>query len=777
MMYQQEQNFPVQDNPEHRIPQFAGDIFDFHRLANLLRAKAWTIAAVACVIFVAAAAYLIWAPRVYESRAVIQVQQEAQKVVNIANVSEERPETNDYLNTVVQAFSSRKLMLRVIRSSGLDKDPLFAPPKKDGSPYSEIELADRMSRKVDVSLRRNTRIVDIRVSDTNPEMARMLAVTFVKEFLREIFEQRRALSRIANEFLQDEAQELQGKLEQAERKLQAYKEENKAVSLEERQNIIVEKLRELNTAATEAKNSRLRIEADLAQVKRIGSANVEGLLRIGSVIKIPQVALIREQLLKAENQFAAMKKSLLPRHPKYIAAQTGIANFKEALSDALSKAGDTLAREYETAREAEDKLAQSLQEQEQRAMELNKVAIPYNVLQRDVASDRALFESVTLRLKETHITGGIDNPVFRVIEEPLVASYPSKPRKKLILALALVLGLTLGAGTVVGLDAIDSSLRTVDEAESYLELPALASIPDRRTELMDAAKTMVRERDFSAASLLGLSERLLQKKGLGPVNDIDPPKKRTGKDDLHPLVLAEDPGSEQTEAFRTLRASISLLGKQSEYRSFLFTSAIPSEGKTFTSLNFASSLAQQSLKTVIIDADLREPRLQQQLLTEAGDIPGLTDLLSGQIPLNDALRSTNHKNLVLLPAGRRALDPAQLLDNKEFGRILDQLLCDFDRVVIDSPPVNAVSDVLLIAAFAHATCLTIRAGKTPKKAIFRAICQLQKARARIAGFVFNRLPVGGRSAGYYYYYYGDRYAKNGAYKESEAHSSSGASAQ
>ena len=150
---------------------------------------------------------------------------------------------------------------------------------------------------------------------------------------------------------------------------------------------------------------------------------------------------------------------------------------------------------------------------------------------------------------------------------------------------------------------------------------------------MDAAKKMVRERDFSAASLLGLSERLLQKKSLRPVNGIDPPKKRTGKDDLHPLVLAEDPGSEQTEAFRTLRASISLLGKQSDFRSFLFTSAIPSEGKTFTSLNFASSLAQQRLKTVIIDADLREPRLQQDLLTEAGDIPGLTDLLSGQIPL------------------------------------------------------------------------------------------------------------------------------------------------
>ena len=208
-------------------------------------------------------------------------------------------------------------------------------------PYTEIELADLMSAKVAVSVRRNTRLLDIIVSDTNPKVAQMLAAAFVREFLREAFEQRRELSRVANEFLQDEAKQLQAKLEEAERKLQIYKEENKAVSLEERQNIIVAKLQELNTAATEAKNSRLRLEADLAQVKRIDPANVDGLLRIASVSKIPQVSLVREQLLKAENQFATMKKSLLPRHPKYIAAQTAIANFKEALSDALSKAGDT----------------------------------------------------------------------------------------------------------------------------------------------------------------------------------------------------------------------------------------------------------------------------------------------------------------------------------------------------------------------------------------------------------------------------------------------------
>ena len=759
-MYQPEHNFSHQGNAEPRMPKFAGDLIDFDRLANLLRAKAWIIATVICVTILAAASYIVWIPKIYVSRAVIQVPQETrkvfnisdEKVFNISDESEDKTETLDYLNTVVQAFTSRNLMLRVIKTTGLGKDPSFAPPRKNGSLYSDIELANRMAQKVEVSMRRGSRLVDVTVSDENPQMAQELTVALIKEFLRESFEQRRALSRLANEFLQEEAQELKTKLEQAERKLQAYRKENKTVSLEERQDIIVEKLKKVNTAVTEAKTSRLQIEADLDQLKKIPPKNVDELLRISSVSKIPQVALIREQLLKAETVFATSKKRYGQVHPKYIEARTTIANLRESLADALSKAPDTLTREYEAAREAEEKLDQSLQEQEQKAMELNRIAIPYRDLQRDVESDRALFESINLRLKEIRITGGFDKAPFYIIEDPLVASSPSKPRKKLILVFALVLGASLGVGVVIGKDAIDSSLRTVDEAESYLELPSLASIPDRRnTELIDSAKKMLNERDLSAAN------RLFKEKSR--------PRSDNGSD-------IPEPSSEQSEAFRTLRASISLLGKKSLFRSFLFTSAIPSEGKTFTALNFASSLAQQRLKTVILDADVREPRLQSNLLDEAGDIPGLTDLLSGQMALKDALRPTKHDDLVLLPAGRRASDPVKLLDNEEFGRILEQLLRDYDRVVIDSPPINAVSDALLIAAYVHATFLVIRAGKTPKRAIRRALHQLEKAGAKVAGFIFNRLPVGGASAGYYYYHYGDRYAKNGARKESEAHSSS-----
>ncbi len=316
-----------------------GDSIDFQRLANLLRAKAWVIVAITCVTFLAALIYVLQAPKIYESRAVLQVSQEPQKVLKIQDISEEKPDATDYLNTVVNAFSSRKLMLRVIRSLGLENDPKFAPPKKDGAPYTDIELANLMSKKVAVSLRRNTRLIDVTAFDEDPAMAQKLANSFVQEFLHETFEQRREAARVAHEFLRDEAANLKGRLEQAERKLQAYKESNSTVSLEERQNIIVEQLRELNTKVAEAKATRLRLEADLDQVKRMDPADTDAMLQIESVGKVPQVALIRERLLKAENDLAAIAKRNLPMHPRFITAQTRIANLKATLAATLSKGG------------------------------------------------------------------------------------------------------------------------------------------------------------------------------------------------------------------------------------------------------------------------------------------------------------------------------------------------------------------------------------------------------------------------------------------------------
>ena len=739
-----------------------GELIDFERIFNLLRARAWVILTVGAIAFIAALAYLARTPKVYESRAVIQVEQGNQKVVNMEEVMQDNPQTLDFLNTVVQSLTSRKLLSRVVKANDLENNPDFAPPRPGGAKYAEIELVSRLRGQVAVNLRRGTRLVDITVEDTSPELAQQLAGSFVKEFFRETFEQKMALSKVANEFLQEEAQKLGKKLEESERKLQAYKEQNKAVSLEERQNIIVEKLRDLNSKVTEAKSRRLELEADIEQLKSIKEGNYEELLNIKSVSALPQVALIREQLVNAETEIGSIKERYLPKHPNYIAASTRIANLKQSLGVEAGKAGDTLSRLYEASAEAEGKLEQALKEQEEKALELNKVAIPYNVLQRDVESDRALYDSVTKRLKETAITQGVEQTPYRVIEEPMVASQPSKPRVKFILAVALAFGLGLGVCLVIGLDLIDHSLKTVDQAESYLGLAALGAIPDTRDkEISDKMKEVWKDGKLNVYKLGDVQSTILKQKVLDPAKKMfDTSPEKRGR---HPIVFEEDASSLQSEAFRTLRTSLSLLGKQSERRSFLLTSAVPSEGKSFTSLNLAYSFAQQGLKTVLVDADLRKPKLKDDLLPEAGDIAGLTDYLSDQATLDKVIQPTRIENLSLLPAGRRAPNPAELLDGDDFSKLVQALLQKYDKVIIDSPPVNAVSDVLLLARSVQTVCIVVRAGKTAKKAVSRAIQQLTKSGANMGGFIFNRLPVGGRSAGYYYYYYGDEYAKDSVY--------------
>ena len=222
------------------------------------------------------------------------------------------------------------------------------------------------------------------------------------------------------------------------------------------------------------------LEADLEQIRRIDPSDTEQLLQIESVAQLPQVSSIRERLLKAENDLAAIAKRNLPMHPRFVTAQTRIANLNATLKRRFPRPAIWWLNNMTPHAKLRRSYKNPSRNKSRKRWSLIDIAIPYNVLQRDIESDRALYESVTLRLKETYITEGIDNAPFRVIEEPLMASSPSKPRKKFILALALVLGVVVGVGAVTGRDAVDGSLRTVDEAESYLRLPALAAIPERR---------------------------------------------------------------------------------------------------------------------------------------------------------------------------------------------------------------------------------------------------------------------------------------------------------
>jgi polysaccharide biosynthesis transport protein len=689
----------------------SGAGFDIGYYLHLLLRYIWLF--LACIIIVAgAAAY--WAlrqPQKYAATAVIQVEQQEQRVLRTDETV--RLESPDYLTTIVATLTGDSLLVRVAKAANLLNDPEFFKPRPE--PYTDAEIADRMRLIVSASVRRLTRLIDVTATDTNPERAQLIAETVVKEFMRQTVEQRVALARVANDFLRDEANKLKAKLEASEEKLQRYKEEQNAVSLQEDQNITVEKLKELNAQVGQAKNERIRLESDINVLRTIPENDTDRMLQISSVSAIPQVQTLRGQVVTAEADLAATQKRYLPQHPKTIQAITQLDQLKAALRDTLRNAGEILGTQYQAAVDAENKLNEALKQQEQIALELNKIAIPYNVLQREVDSDRAMYDAVNARLRETNVSLGVETSPFRIVEQPMAAKAVPRPLLKM-LGLGLFLGAALGAGAIFGLDMLDSSLRYVDQAEGFLKLPVLAVVSELEGKR---------------------GERI-------------------------PSVFPEGSHRQQAEAFRSMRTTLSLLGDEAHRRVFLLTSAIPGEGKTFCAYNAALAFAAEGQKTMLVDADLRMPAVHRIFSDAEGARRhlGLTDYLAGDTEIDRIIMAGPQENLSVICAGGKTSNPGELLGAEAFVTLIKTLVDKFDRIIIDSAPVNAVSDTLRITPLADYVCLVVRAAKTPKKALARAKKLLENARGKLAGFILNRVHLGRDSAYYFYHYaYGDSGAK------------------
>jgi capsular exopolysaccharide synthesis family protein len=282
-----------------------------------------------------------------------------------------------------------------------------------------------------------------------------------------------------------------------------------------------------------------------------------------------------------------------------------------------------------------------------------------------------------------------------------------------------VAGLALGVLAAMLLGFASNSFKTVDEAETLLGLPVLAVVPQLREV----------------------------------------------KKSHDPLVLVNSPRSEGAEAFRTLRTSLATPGRMEDNRVFLFVSAMPGEGKTFCSINYAASLAQLGLKTLLIDADMRKPAVESGLLGQDSDQVGITDYLTGQNKLEEVVRPTKVENLFFISGGATAASPAELLAKDGLEALIKDALQHYDRVVLDSAPINAVSDTLLMLKSVQTVCLVVHVARTSRRYVLRCVQLLLSAKAPLSGTVLNRTPrrLGLSYGGYYDYRYHGKYGKKGVY--------------
>ncbi len=705
-------NLPPDPRPRD-IPSTSQDQIDFRKLYYTLRERLWVIILCLLVAAMGTTTYLLRAPKIYASKLVLQVEQEEQKILNIQRVQQEDPQSLEFLKTVEQTFESRSLFERVLDTNNLATDPRFLKID-DGAPRPTREkLVTRLSKMVDAKLRKGTRLIDVKVEHTSPEMAALIANSLLTEFLGQNFEQNASTADTAYNFLRNEEKRLKVKLEQSERAMQEYKEQTKSVSLEDRQNVVVEKLKELNQKVTEAKSLRILHETSYNQALQF-SNNPAALLFLPAVANDPTVTDIRGNVGRLESDLANLRQRYKEKHPKYIQTASQLVEWKNTLTNAVLNVPQVVRSLYESARTGEAALETALREQEVVALELSNQALHYSSLAREVDSDRALYEAVLNRIKETALTKEIKPGKVRVIQHAEVPELPAKPEKLRVILLGLLAGLGSGLLLALFLNSLDRSLKTVDQTEEYLGIPVLSAIP-------------------KFASVAG---------------------------DQRKLINAEDAESGEAEAFRTLRTAISMLGRKEERRVFLFTSAVPSEGKTFCSLNFAISLAQQGLRTLIIDCDLRRPMVENTLQNNNQRGFGLTDYLTGQKDFKAVVHASGSENFFYIPAGSHAPNPAELLARTGIDGLIDEALLHFERVIIDSAPVHAVSDTLLILDRVQTLCLVVRSRKTPRNSVLRAVQMLNEAGAPLAGVILNLIPRSGGGYGYYYY---DSYYAYGYY--------------
>ncbi|MEI6351577.1 MAG: polysaccharide biosynthesis tyrosine autokinase [Verrucomicrobiota bacterium] len=637
---------------------------------------------------------LLRSPAIYSGRAVIEVAQEEPKVVTTPAEAKpaEEGKISDVLKTVEQRFTSPELLLRVIQKNNLQNDPTFCPgvPR----PAMDITLERAFASSISAKLRPDTRLIDVMVEDRSPAMAQRLANSLVEEFIDQSLEIQANAAKRGMDFFQRESARLKRKLAQSEEALQAYKEQHHAVSLQETQNIVADKLRELNLKVTAAKADRLKLEVDNAQIAMLKSSAPEQLLQIPSVANLPAVAELKQSITEKEAQNALLQQRYKPEHPKYIEARTELQALHASLNTMLHKAADMVATSYDAATRTEGKLQDALHEQEQKALELNRMAIEHGALVRDVETDRALYDSIARSMKENEVNKQVVQNGIHFVSHPLLADQPDKPKKGLSLLLSLLGGLMVGCGISLVRMATDRSLKSVGQAEEQLGMTALGAIPSYRRTRKAAANGV--------------------------------------------LPIAEDPVI--AESFRTLRAGLSLLTKGAESHVFLFASATPGEGKTFCAVNCAAAFAQLGLKTLLIDADLRQPSISGWFPKDAKPLPGLTDYLMGSSKPEEVVQQTGCANLSVICAGTPTDRPAELLAQRSLGVLLEKLNVSFDRIIIDTAPVNAVSDALLLLKYVESVCLVALAGKTPENAVLNAARKLEAGGVPPVGFILNRAP-------------------------------------
>ena len=562
--------------------------------------------------------------------------------------------------------------------------------------------ADAVLSRVSVEPVRASHLVDVSFVAAAPDIAAETANALVEEYVAQNLDLRRQNMAHSLAWLTDELARQKRLVESSERAMAQYREDQNALSLEDRQNIVIARLNQLNEAATRARTNRAQKESLYRRLDSLGPSAAPD--TVPGILQNSYIQTLKAQVAELERRRALLSERYGDKHPEILTINASLDDANRTLRLELAKAVDAIRHDYESAMLEERTLASALDEQKDLATDLDRKSVAYTVLQRDAESNRELYLTLLRREKELQVLANSRGNNVRIVERATIPRAPFSPNLRRAMVLGGMVGLLMALGLALGLDHINDTIRTPDDVSRRLGLPFLGLIPAVR----------------------GNQDR--------------------------PVLSGS---SDFSEAIRALRTSLALSHRSTGSAIVVVTSAQPLEGKTTTACNLALALAYGGARVLLIDADMRRPGIHTGLGLD--NVHGLADLLSDQATLTASVQRLAEPNLWVMTAGTTPSNPSELLASGKMDALMRQVETGpFDWVVIDTPPVLAVTDASIVTRWASGVAFVVGSEMTRSRLAERAIETLSAARPSFIGAVLNRVDV---SSNRYYYtqHYGSRY--------------------
>jgi capsular exopolysaccharide synthesis family protein len=666
---------------------------------------------------------------VYKATTRVLIDREYKNLAEIKDVYYD-PYSEDYYQTQYELIKSTAVAYRVVKNLNLEQNPEFNPSLKKKEPglfhslftgirhifkpdhktesRESVDTALVLAKNIQGGLKvepvKNSRIVNISYEHPDPRLAAAIADGIANAYVEQVLDIKMGTARQAVEWMTRKIEEQKKKLEESQQALQAYMKDKDIVELENKEAVTPLKLQNLSYQLIQAEAKRREAEALYNQVKGLGS-NVADALTVPAIAGDPVIQSLRTEEIKIEKDIIEMSKKFGEKHPQMVRMKEDLKAVRDKIASEVKRAIQAIRNDYELAKAKEASLRHQFAQGKGEALALSEKAIQYGVLKREVESNQQMYEALLKRVKETSIIEEVRPFNISIIDRAEIPKSPVRPRRLLNIFLSIIVGIFGGIGISFFLEYLDNTFKTPDDVEERLSVPLLGVIP------------IIKGPD--------LQDRRIE------------------------LISHLEQKSNVSEAYRALRTSI-LLSSVDPIKSIVITSPLENEGKTTTAVNLAISLAQMDKRVLLVDADLRKPKLH--IVFGLDNSTGLSSFLTRQV-IKEIIRESGIPNLSVITSGPIPPNSSELLSSKRMQEFVELVKEKFDMIIFDATPLIIVTDASILSTLVDGTVMVVMAGKTTFDVARRGVKLLRDINSRLLGSVLNGLDTMREGYEYLYPYY------------------------